>query len=74
MPSSRAAAFLSLPVASNAFRMVARSVRSSLSEYSPGCLPLSGMSISPVVIQSSFANKVARLTTILSSRMFPGHE
>ena len=47
MPNNRAAAFLSLPVASNAFRMVARSVRSSLSEYSPGCLPLSGLSISP---------------------------
>ena len=74
MPSSRAAAFLSLPVASNAFRIVVRSARSSLSEYSPSCLPLSERSISAEVIQSSYANRVARLTTILSSRMFPSHE
>ena len=55
----------------NAFRIVARSARSSLSEYTSGCLSLPGRPISVAVIQPSFASRVARLTTVLSSRMFP---
>ncbi len=73
MPNNCAAAFLSFPVISNALIIVFRSPRSSFKAY-PFVRLLGRSSISSTVIQSSFANRTARLTTARNSRMFPGHE